>query len=129
MHRIKEGADVIMSGSPGMSAIEAGGVPSSYDSKGDAISIDLEGSSPSHTRVARAPSFFPRSAGGTGEDWAPPGRGRSGSVSYQTTQPADAPVVLVWKDLTVKTKTPTPKVLLNNISGQITGGFWASTFS
>ena len=39
--------------------------------------------------------------------------------------PLNSPVVLSWQNLTVATTTATPKVLLDNISGSITGGFWA----
>ena len=38
---------------------------------------------------------------------------------------SNAPTMLTFSNVTVKTKTRPPKVLLNNISGQITGGFWA----
>lgn len=36
-----------------------------------------------------------------------------------------APTILTFKDVTVSTKGNPPKILLNNVSGQITGGFWA----
>ena len=47
------------------------------------------------------------------------------SYSFSPTLPQNSPVVLSWKNLTVATTTATPKVLLDNISGSITGGFWA----
>eukprot|EP00602_Paraphysomonas_sp_CaronLab_P006649 CAMPEP_0185035536 /NCGR_PEP_ID=MMETSP1103-20130426/27085_1 /TAXON_ID=36769 /ORGANISM="Paraphysomonas bandaiensis, Strain Caron Lab Isolate" /LENGTH=593 /DNA_ID=CAMNT_0027572661 /DNA_START=1 /DNA_END=1782 /DNA_ORIENTATION=+ len=37
----------------------------------------------------------------------------------------NAPTLLTFDHLTVKTKTRPEKILLNNVSGQITGGFWA----
>lgn len=53
----------------------------------------------------------------------PPPRTRA--TTFSPNSPENAPVILTWKDLTVKTKTVPPKILLNNISGVITGGFWA----
>jgi hypothetical protein len=112
-------------------------IPNSFGSNHSHIDVESNGSSTSlhfdKTRVARAPSFYPRSAGGTGSETAVDGRHhststrqRSNSIRYATEEPVNAPVVLVWKDLSVRTKTgATQKVLLNRISGQITGGFWA----
>jgi len=46
--------------------------------------------------------------------------------TFSPLSPAGAPVVLAWKDLVVKVKKGgKEKNLLNNISGSITGGFWA----
>ena len=45
--------------------------------------------------------------------------------SFSPSIPQNSPVVLSWQNLTVATTTVTPKVLLDNISGSITGGFWA----
>jgi len=65
------------------------------------VSICLENSEIEMTKRARAETFSPLS-------------------------PEAAPVVLVWKDLDVKVKKHgKEKVLLNKISGAITGGFWA----
>ena len=47
------------------------------------------------------------------------------SYSFSPSIPPNSPVVLSWQNLTVATTTATPKVLLDNISGSITGGFWA----
>ena len=114
-----------MSESPGLSAGEIGMSPS-YGSNHSDLESHHSHQSDIVTRVSRAPSFYPRSAGGMGEDFVEQ-RGMSSKEGtiYSTEQPLNAPVVLVWKDLTVRTRTATPKVLLNNISGQITGGFWA----
>jgi ATP-binding cassette subfamily G (WHITE) protein 2 len=50
---------------------------------------------------------------------------RPRALTFSPWQPSDSPAVLTWKDLTVSTKTTPPKVLLNNVTGSITGGFWA----
>jgi len=79
-------------------------------------------------RVARAPSFYPPYMGGIQPETElliPTTPDRHRSFSFSAMAPTNAPVVLVWKDLSVLTKTKPPKILLNNISGQITGGFWA----
>ena len=55
--------------------------------------------------------------------YVPPARKRA--TTFSAISPDNAPVILTWKDLSVSTKTDPPKVLLNNISGSITGGFWA----
>jgi ABC-type lipoprotein export system ATPase subunit len=91
-----------------------------YDTNGEILS-----------RVARAPTFYPQYMGGmqpeSESDALIPDHHhhRHRSFSFSAMAPTNAPVVLVWKDLSVLTKTKPPKVLLNNISGQITGGFWA----
>jgi len=86
------------------------------------------------TRIMRAPSFYPVSLGGMGPEsngefiHRSPEDGESRKervVSISAEVPHNAPAVLVWKDLTVSTRTNPPKVLLDGISGQITGGFWA----
>lgn len=48
-------------------------------------------------------------------------RFRTFSVSIASPIPENSPAILSWSDLTVKTKNATPKVLLDNITGQITG--------
>lgn len=45
--------------------------------------------------------------------------------SFSPRIPANSPVILSWKNLSVTTRTAKPKILLDNISGSITGGFWA----
>ena len=90
-----------------------------YDSNGEIMN-----------RVARAPTFYPTYMGGMqpeseSDALIPDHHHRHRSFSFTAMAPTNAPVVLVWKDLSVLTKTKPPKVLLNNISGQITGGFWA----
>ena len=78
-------------------------------------------------RVAKAPTFFPTYMGGMQPESESDARihVRNRSFSFSAMAPPNAPVVLVWKDLSVISKTKPPKVLINNISGQITGGFWA----
>lgn len=44
---------------------------------------------------------------------------------YAPTTPDNAPAVLTFSDITVTTKGAKKKTLLKNISGSITGGFWA----
>jgi ABC-type molybdenum transport system ATPase subunit/photorepair protein PhrA len=47
-------------------------------------------------------------------------------LTFSADAPDNAPTVLAWKDLTVSVQTgDSKKLLLNNISGTITGGFWA----
>lgn len=46
-------------------------------------------------------------------------------TDYNPMFPANAPVVLTFIDITVTTKGEKKKTLLKNISGSITGGFWA----
>lgn len=76
-------------------------------------------------RVKRAPSFYPASLGGLQEEEEVSASGRNRAFTFSAAAPENAPVVLVWKDLTVKTRTNPPKTLLHGISGAITGGFWA----
>lgn len=76
-------------------------------------------------RVLRTPSFFPSSIGGTQPEPEEHDEYRKRAFSFTPEAPANAPVVLVWKDLTVRTRTQPPKTLLHNISGSVTGGFWA----
>ena len=45
----------------------------------------------------------------------------SESVNFSPLIPENAPVILSWSNLSIKTKHSTPKILLDNISGQITG--------
>lgn len=77
------------------------------------------------TRLMRAPSFYPVSLGGMGPEmngmFIPSRQLRSNSLtdeggrservaSFSADVPINAPVILVWKDLTVSTKTNPPKV-------------------
>ena len=39
--------------------------------------------------------------------------------------PDNAPTIVTWENMIVSTKTNPKKILLNNVTGQITGGFWA----
>ena len=50
---------------------------------------------------------------------------RKRGATYLPTSPDNAPVVLSFSDIVVSTKTSPSKTLLKNISGSITGGFWA----
>ena len=51
---------------------------------------------------------------------------RSRAMTFSPNQPENAPTVRAWDNLTVSTKVNgESKTLLNNISGTITGGFWA----
>ena len=50
-------------------------------------------------------------------------RSRTLSISIASPVPENTPAILSWSDLTVKTKHATPKVLLDNITGQITGTY------
>lgn len=100
------------------------------DEDSDEISdgaIKSESNDEMMNRVAKAPTFFPTYMGGMQPESESDERihVRNRSFSFSAMAPANAPVVLVWKDLSVLTKTKPPKVLINNISGQITGGFWA----
>ncbi len=45
--------------------------------------------------------------------------------SFSASSPENAPTILSWSDVTVETKTDPKKVLIDNISGTISGGFWA----
>jgi ABC-type multidrug transport system fused ATPase/permease subunit len=49
-----------------------------------------------------------------------------GMSLFKAENPDNAPSILSFKNITVSVgKEPTKKILLNNISGSITGGFWA----
>jgi ABC-type multidrug transport system fused ATPase/permease subunit len=50
---------------------------------------------------------------------------RARSQTYSPWTPDNSPAILTWKNLNVSTKTTPPKTLLHNVSGTITGGFWA----
>jgi ATP-binding cassette, subfamily G (WHITE), member 2 len=50
-------------------------------------------------------------------------RGRA--LTFSPAIPNNSPTVLTFSNIIVSTKGKKPKVLLNNISGNITGGFWA----
>ena len=51
---------------------------------------------------------------------------RNRGLTFSPDAPENAPTVLAWKDLTVSVKQgANTKTLLDNISGTITGGFWA----
>jgi ATP-binding cassette subfamily G (WHITE) protein 2 len=49
----------------------------------------------------------------------------SRNISFSASSPDNAPTILSWSEVTVETKTEPKKVLLDNISGTISGGFWA----
>jgi hypothetical protein len=38
--------------------------------------------------------------------------------------PDNAPTIVTWENMIVSTKTNPKKILLNDVTGQITGGFW-----
>lgn len=44
---------------------------------------------------------------------------------YSPVHPDNTPAILTFSNVSVSTKTNPPKVLLNNVHGSITGGFWA----
>ncbi len=50
---------------------------------------------------------------------------RKRSMTFSPWKPDTITTVLSWKDVTVTTKTKPPKVLLENVSGEILGGFYA----
>lgn len=50
---------------------------------------------------------------------------RKRSMTFSPWKPDTITTVLSWKDVTVRTKTKPPKVLLENVSGEILGGFYA----
>ncbi len=50
---------------------------------------------------------------------------RKRSMTFSPWKPDTISTVLSWKDVTVTTKTTPPKVLLDNVSGEILGGFYA----
>ena len=47
------------------------------------------------------------------------------SMTFSPLVPENTPIILSWSNMTVSTKKEPRKVLLDNISGSITGGFWA----
>jgi hypothetical protein len=47
------------------------------------------------------------------------------SSSVETSEDTIGRVCLVWKDLQVRSTRKNKKILLDNVSGIITGGFWA----
>ena len=50
---------------------------------------------------------------------------RSRSMTFSPKVPENSPIILSWSNMTVSTKKEPKKVLLDNISGSVTGGFWA----
>lgn len=50
---------------------------------------------------------------------------RSTPSRYSPVHPDNTPAILTFSNVSVTTKTNPPKVLLNNVHGSITGGFWA----
>lgn len=50
---------------------------------------------------------------------------RDRSMTFSALVQENAPIILSWTNMTVTTKKEPKKVLLDNISGSITGGFWA----
>ena len=50
---------------------------------------------------------------------------RQRSMTFSPYVPDNSPIVLSWSNMTVTTKKEPRKILLDNISGSITGGFWA----
>lgn len=50
---------------------------------------------------------------------------RKRSMTFSPWKPDTISTVLSWKDVTVSTKTTPTKILLNNVSGEILGGFYA----
>jgi len=51
--------------------------------------------------------------------------GRDRSPTFSPQAPSNTPSVLAYNNLNVATKTNPKKVILKNVSGNITGGFWA----
>jgi hypothetical protein len=51
--------------------------------------------------------------------------GSRSSTPYVPVQPDNTPAVLTYSNVSVMTRTNPAKVLLNNVHGSITGGFWA----
>ncbi len=76
-----------------------------------------------------------RPHGGSNASGSPAIRSREASVSsyagrdraptYTPAAPDNAPTVLTFSNITVTTKTANKKTLLDDVSGSITGGFWA----
>jgi len=54
-----------------------------------------------------------------------PATTRKRSMTFSPWKPDTITTVLSWKDVTVRTKTKPAKVLLENVSGEILGGFYA----
>jgi hypothetical protein len=54
-----------------------------------------------------------------------PVTGSRSSTPYVPVQPDNTPAVLTYSNVSVTTRTNPAKVLLNNVHGSITGGFWA----
>ena len=50
---------------------------------------------------------------------------RSRSMTFSPHIPENSPIILSWSNMSVTTKKEPRKILLDNISGSITGGFWA----
>jgi ATP-binding cassette subfamily G (WHITE) protein 2 len=50
---------------------------------------------------------------------------RGPAFSFSASSPDNAPTILTWSEVTVETKTDPKKLLIDNISGTISGGFWA----
>ena len=50
---------------------------------------------------------------------------RSRSMTFSPHIPENTPIILSWSNMTVSTRKEPKKILLDNISGSITGGFWA----
>lgn len=51
--------------------------------------------------------------------------GRNRAVTFSPAAPNNSPTILTFTNISVTTKTSNKKILLDNISGSITGGFWA----
>ena len=49
---------------------------------------------------------------------------RSRSLTFTPWCPDNVPTIVSWENMIVSTKTNPKKILLNNVTGQITGGFW-----
>lgn len=50
---------------------------------------------------------------------------RDRSMTFSAVVQENSPIILSWANMTVSTKKEPKKILLDNISGSITGGFWA----
>jgi ATP-binding cassette subfamily G (WHITE) protein 2 len=50
---------------------------------------------------------------------------RNRTVTFTSVSPENAPTILSWSNMSVTTRKEPRKILLDNISGSITGGFWA----
>ena len=49
---------------------------------------------------------------------------RSRSLTFTPWCPDNVPTIVSWENMIVSTKTNPKKILLNDVTGQITGGFW-----